>query len=239
MGINYNRKRILTDNLSLLLDLSNAKSTGTTLNNVVNTLSYFTLSGSYTIDNGYIRFDGGRAVSDNSTFLKWQNWNQMTFTVMFRHLSSSGGTGEGNRQYIIDSRHNGGISGLLGLWVDHPDTSTRALTLSYNTTGTSYEESVITDYNFNEWNIYQFTFNKLLTTDNIRHWFNNVNVLNRSVDASSSASHSGDNITIAEFSGASSYNFHGDIAYMAIRTDKILSEQELEEEYQMLNKRNF
>jgi hypothetical protein len=230
--------RIVTDGLVLCLDAANAKSypgTGTTWNNLVNPNSSFTLANSPTYSNGNFTFDGVNdyASSTTSNFLKWQNWNQLSFTVIFNHISATGQSS--SRQYIIDFRTSGGVNGALGLFVDNPST-TKELTLFYNTTSTSYEEPTITTYSFNEWIIYTCTFDKTSSSNNIRHYINGVNVFNRSVTANSTTTNGDGTIWIGRYSGGN-YLFNGKIAHFSAYVNKILTQSEIQQNFNSLRGR--
>ena len=224
---------IVTDGLVLCLDAGNPKSypgSGTTWNNLVNPNSSFSLVNSPTYLNNTFTFDGVNdyASSITSNFLKWQNWNKLSLTIAFKHISATGQTN--NRQYILDFRTNGGINGALGLLVDNPSTL-RQLTLFYNTTGTSYEEPTIATYNFNTWNIYCLTFDKTTSSNNnIRHYINGVNVFNRSVTANSTTTNGDGTIWIGRYSGGG-YLFNGEISYISANVGTILTPQEIQQNF--------
>lgn len=231
MATNYN-PRIVTDGLVLALDAGNPKSypgSGTTWSNLVNPSSSFSLSNSPAYLNNTFTFDGVNdyASSTTSNFLKWQNWDKLSLTVAFKHISASGQTN--NRQYILDFRTNGGVNGALGLLVDNPSTL-RELTLFYNTTGTSYEEPTITTYDFNAWNVYCFTFDKTTSSNNIRHYINGVNVYNRSITANSTTTNGDGTIWIGRY-GKGGYLFNGEISYISASTGIILTPQEVKQNY--------
>jgi len=242
-GLQYQVDNGLTyirDGLVLDLDAANSLSypgTGTTWNNLVNPNSSFTLTNSPTYNDGYFTFDGVNdyASSTTSNFLKWENWNQLSFTIIFNHISATGQTN--NRLYIIDFRTTGtvGTSGALGLFVDNPST-TRELKLFYNTTGNSYEEPTITTYNFNEWIIYTCTFDKTSSSNNIRHYINGVNVFNRSVTANSTTTNGDGTIWIGRYSGGN-YLFNGKIAYFSAHVNKILTPEEVQLNYNVFKGR--
>ena len=112
--------RIITDGLVLALDAGNTKSypgSGTTWSNLVNPSSSFSLSNSPTYNNKTFTFDGINDFSSSTTsnFLKWQNWDKLSLTVAFKHISATGKTN--SRQYILDFRTNGGIK--WSIWTNY------------------------------------------------------------------------------------------------------------------------
>ena len=153
----------------------------------------------------------------------------MSFTIIFKHTGTTGNAS--NRQYIVDFRNNGGISGALGLFVDDVS-GTPDLTLFYNTTGTSYEEPTIYQYSLGEWITYTFTFDRTTSTNNIRHYINGENVHNRSVTANSTTTDSGDNITIGDYSKTQAgYLFNGYISFISANTGVIFTPQQVLQNY--------
>lgn len=238
MATNYS-PLVVTNGISLCLDVVNPKSysgSGATWSNIVNSASTFTLSGTPTYSSdGYLTFDGvdDHAVSSTSNFLKFENWTKLSFTMVFYHISATGAIGD--RQYIMDFRTNGGSSGAFAFLASDLST-TRQLRLLYNTTGTSAEEPMISTYDLNTWNIYQLTFDRTSATDNVRHWLNGSNVYNRSIDASSTAANGDGNIWIGRYSGGS-YHFNGRIAYISANIGTILTDEEIEQNYNVLRAR--
>ena len=234
----YSRLSIVSDGLVLNLDAGNYSSypgSGTTWTNTSTSGSSFTLTNSPTYSNGSFTFDGVNdyAVSTTSNFLKWQNWTKLSFTIVFKHISATGQTN--NRQYLFDFRTNGGSNGLFALIVDNPST-TRELTLSYNTTGTSFEEPIVYTYGFNEWIVYTFTFDKTSSSNNIRHYINGENVFNRSVTANSTATNGDGSIWIARYS-VDNYHFNGSISHISANTGIIFTENQVQQNFNALRGR--
>jgi len=237
MGLAHS-PRIVTDGLVLALDANNSKSysgSGTTWTNIPTSGSSFTLTNSPTYSNGNLTFDGVNdyAVSTSSNFLKWENWTKLSFTMIFNHTSATGQTG--TRQYLFDFRTSGGVNGALGVIVDNPST-TRELTLFYNTTGTSYEEPTAYTYDFNKWIVYTFTFDKTSSSNNIRHYINGENVFNRSVTANSTTTNGDGSIWIARYSGGG-YYFNGLIPYISANTGVIFTENQVKQNFNALRGR--
>jgi len=236
MAINAGPK-IVEDGLTFCIDAANKRSysgSGSTVTDMGKNRTPFTLSStSFNADRPQsFLLDGtdDHIVSTDAAFLKWQNWNQLSFTVVFKHLSAQGNSG--GRVYIFDGRTSGGANGALALFVDNVSTQ-RELTLFYNTTSTNYEEPTITTYDFNEWYIYTFTFDKTSSTNNIRHYLNGVNVFNRSVTANSTTENSGSSVWIGRYSGGN-YRFHGHIPYMSAHINTILTPEQAKQNYEAL-----
>jgi len=228
---------IVRSGLVLNLDAGNPASypgSGTTWNNLVNPNSSFSLVNSPTYLNNTFTFDGvdDYASSTTSNFLKWQNWNKLSLTIAFKHISATGQTS--NRQYLLDFS-GAGVNGIIGLFVDNPSTL-RELTLFYNTTGTSYEEPTITTYNFNTWNIYCFTFDKTTSSNNIRHYINGVNVFNRSITANSTETNGDGTIWIGRYGGGG-FLFNGEISHISANVGTILSAAEVQQNFNGIRSR--
>lgn len=218
MAILYS-PRLVLDGAACVLDPLNSKSlSGSTLLNVVNSSSSFSLLNSPTVNSDGATFDGVNdyALSSSSNFLKWQNWSKLSFTLIFKYISSTGAAG-GNRSYIFDLRTSGGLNGAMGLFIDSASTNPE-LTLFYNKTGTSWEEPTAYNFSHGEWLVYSVSFDKTSVVDNIKHWVNGERVFSRSLDVSSSTSNTGTNIWLARYGGGG-YYFNGTINYLAFNTD--------------------
>ncbi len=218
MATNYSPK-VVKSGVSMVLDTLSSKCvSGSDLLNVVNSDSYFTLYNSPTVDSDGVLFDGINdfSRSDSSTFLKWQNWSKLSFTLVFKYVSSTGAH-NGNRAYILDLRSTGGINGAMGLFIDSASTAPE-LTLFYNKTGTSYEEPTVYNFNTGEWLVYSFSFDKTSTTENVKHWINGERVFTRSLDVSSTTVNAGTEIWLGRYAGGG-YYFNGIINYLAFNTD--------------------
>ena len=226
---------IVRDGLVLCLDAANPRSypkSGTTWSDLAGDFSGAMTNG-LSFDStsaGAILFDGSdEKVIGACAPVKYENWNKMSFTIIFKHTGTTGNAS--NRQYIVDFRNNGGISGALGLFVDDVS-GTPDLTLFYNTTGTSYEEPTIYQYSLGEWITYTFTFDRTTSTNNIRHYINGENVYNRSVTANSTTTDSGDNITIGDYSKTQAgYLFNGYISFISANTGVIFTPQQVLQNY--------
>ena len=237
MAINAGPK-IVEDGLTFCIDAANKRSysgSGSTVTDMGKNRTPFTLSStSFNADRPQsFLLDGtdDHIVSTDAAFLKWQNWNQLSFTVVFKHLSAQGNTFD--RVYIFDSRTSGGGNGIYGLFVDNASTQ-RELTLFYNKNGGSgYEEPTVTTYNFNEWYIYTFTIDKTTSTNSVRHYLNGVNVFNRSLDLTNSTENSGSSFWIGRYSGGN-YRFHGHIPYMSAHINTILTPEQAKQNYEAL-----
>ena len=231
-------KGVVQDGIVLNLDAGSSTSypgSGTTWTNISTSGSSFTLTNSPIYSNESFTFDGVNdyAVSTTSNFLKWQNWTKLSFTMIFNHTSATGQTS--NRQYIFDFRTGGGTSGAMGLFVDNPST-TRELTLFYNTTGSSFEEPTVHTYDFNEWIVYTFTFDKTSSANNIRHYINGENVFNRSVTANSTTTNGDGSIWFGRYSGGN-YYFNGLISYISANTGVIFTENQVKQNFNALRGR--
>tara|TARA_R110000823_G_scaffold58378_8_gene140666 strand:- start:1171 stop:1899 length:729 start_codon:yes stop_codon:yes gene_type:complete len=227
---------IIEDGLVFCLDAANKRSylgSGTAWDDLAGDFSGVMTNGlSFDSGNGgKILFDGSdEKVIGSCSPVKWHNWDKMSFTVIFNHTGITGQTG--NRQYIVDFRHNGGINGALALFVDDPS-GTPDLTLFYNTTGTGYEEPTVYNYTLGEWITYTFTFDKTTSTNNIRHYINGENVYNRSITANSTTTDSGDNITIGDYSSSyTGFLFNGYISFMAANTGIIFTPDQVRQNYE-------
>lgn len=157
---------------------------------------------------GSIVFDGVDDYVGWNTLdaIKWQNWSSITVETVFRLVSYSGSTN--GRQYLFDYRDSGGIEGAFGCFYDN-NISPNGFKLFYNTTGTSYEEPLITTFSLGTLIYHQVTFDKTTSTNNIRHYINGNNVFTRSVTVNSTTTNSG-RIWLGRFSGGG-YHWNGNI----------------------------
>ena len=92
----------------------------------------------------------------------------MSLTVVFKQIGLVG-VGAGKRAYVVDFRHNGGISGAFGLYIDN-ESGGKELSAFFSSGG-SYAEKIVTEYDdyFNTWVHYTITIDKSTSTNNIKH----------------------------------------------------------------------
>ena len=208
--------KIVTDSLILCLNAADKKSysgSGTTWYDRSGDGHNGTLEGSPTFDSangGSIVFDGvdDYVVWDTLAAVKWQNWSSITIETVFKLVSYSGASGgSAGRQYIFDYRDNGGVNGAMGLF--HDSGGATGLKLFYNTSGTSYEQPVITTFSLGDLIFHQVTFDKTHSTNNIRHYINGVNVFTKSISITSTTTNSG-KVWLGRYSGGN-YDFNGNI----------------------------
>jgi hypothetical protein len=205
---------ISTDGLVLALDAANSKSypgSGTTWTDLSGNGNNGTLTNGPTFNSangGSIVFDGVNDYVgwDSLDAVKWQNWTSITIETVFNLASYSGGTI--GRQYLFDYRDSGGVSGALGCFHDSTNTPT-GFKLFYNTTGTSYEEPLITTFSLNTLIYYQVTIDKTSSTNNIRHYINGSNVFTRSITINSNTTNTG-RVWLGRFAGGN-YQWNGNI----------------------------
>ena len=206
--------KIVTDNLILCLNAADKKSysgSGTTWYDRSGDGHNGTLEGSPTFDSangGSIVFDGvdDYVLWDTLAAVKWQNWSSITIETVFKLVSYSGGTS--GRQYIFDYRDWGGVNGAMGLFHDSSVAPT-GLKLFYNTSGTSYEQPLITTFSLGDLICHQVTFDKTHSTNNIRHYINGVNVFTKSISITSTTTNSG-RVWLGRYSKGN-YDFNGNI----------------------------
>jgi hypothetical protein len=234
----YHSPQISLNGLVLCLDAANSKSypgSGTTWTD----LSGFGNNGTlvngvgYSGDNlGSLVFDGvdDYVGWDTLNDVKWQNWNAITVETIFRLVSYSGATN--NRQYLFDYRDNGGTNGAFGCFYD--SAGTVGFKLFYNTTGTSFEEPVITTFSLNTLIYHQVVFDKTTSTNNIRHFINGNNVFNRSITINSSTTNSG-KVWLGRFSGGG-FQWNGNIFTHRVY-NRALTASEIQQNYNALRSR--
>jgi hypothetical protein len=231
MATNYN-PRTVTNGLVLALDAANPKSypgSGTTWTDLSGNGNNGTLLNGvgYNGSNlGSLVFDGVDDYVGWNTLdaVKWQNWSSITVETVFRLDSYSGSTG--GRQYLFDYRDNGGVNGAFGCFYDN--TGTVGFKLFYNTTGTSFEEPVITTFALGTLIYHQVTFDKTTSTNNIRHYINGNNVFTRSVTANSTTTNSG-RVWLGRFSGGG-FQWNGNI-FIHRAYNRALTPQEIQQNF--------
>ena len=214
---------IVRDGLVLHLDAANAKSGF--IQNLENINSTFEAYNSPVISSS-ILYDGinDYSMSENSEFLKWHNWDKLSVQLFYKHISATGANGI--RQYIFDFRTNGGIDGALGLFTDGLN-----LKLFYNVGNTTYEEPTVYTHNYGQWYHYCFTFDKTISTNNVRHYINGEIVLNRSIDITNNETASGSRIWIGRYGGGN-YLFNGEINNFMAWQNKILTQSEIKQNFE-------
>lgn len=229
MGIAYNTS-IVRDGLVLHLDAANVKSNFT--QNLETLSSTFETYNSPTVTSEGCLYDGidDYSMSESSTFLKWQNWNQISVQLVYKHISTLGSTG--SRQYILDFRTSGGLDGALGLFIDGGN----QLTLFYNVGDNTYEEPTIYVHNQNQWYHYCFTFDKTSSSNNIKHYINGENIYTRSVNITNAESNPGSRIWIGRY-GGSGYLFNGIVNNFAAWQNRILTQEEVQKNFEALRGR--
>lgn len=224
---------VVMDGLVLYLDAGNRISypgTGTVWSDISRGGNNGTLTNgpTFNVNNGgSIVFDGSNDYVGWNTLnaVKWQNWNAITIETVFTLNSYAGATS--GRQYLFDYRDNGGINGALGLFHDS-SISPVGLKLFYNTTGTSFEEPLVTTLSLNTIVYHQLVFDKTTSTNNIRHFINGSNVLTRSVTIDSTTTNSGA-VWLGRYSGGG-FQWHGNIFSHRVYT-RALTNQEILQNY--------
>ena len=221
---------IVRDRLALHLDAANIKSNF--IQNLETPSSSFEAYNSPTLTNEGFLYDGinDYSMSESSDFLKWQNWNQISVQIVYKHISTLGSTG--SRQYILDFRTSGGTDGALGLFID----AGTQLTLFYNVSNTTWEEPTVFYHNQNQWYHYCFTFDKTSALNNINHYINGENVYSRSVSVTNNELNVGSRIWISRYSGGN-YFFNGIVNNFAAWQNKILTQEEIKQNFEALRGR--
>lgn len=230
MVVNSDYPSIVTDGLVLNLDagfVSSYPRSGTTWYDLSGNGNNGTLTNGPTFDSGNggsIVFDGVDDYVGWNTLdaIKWQNWSSITVETVFRLVSYSGSTY--GRQYLFDYRDNGGVNGAFACFYDN--TGTVGFKLFYNTTGTSFEQPVITTFALGTLIYHQVTFDKTTSTNNIRHYINGNNVFTRSVTVNSTTTNSG-RIWLGRFGGGG-YQWNGNIFFYKIYNRALSAEEVLQ-----------
>lgn len=232
--------RIITDGLVFAVDAADRNSYTSGSN------TWYDWSGNGnngTLTNGptFDEANGGSIVFDGTDdeivvfapSLKWQNWDSITIECAFKFDTLVGGVN--GRQYVFDFRQSGGTNGAIGFFHDN-NVNPNGLKLFYSVGSPTYEEPLITTINAGEIIFYQVTFNKTASTNNIRHYVNGTNYLNRSINITTTTINSGNNIYLGGYSG-NSYAMNGNIYLFRAYPNKLLSEQEITQNYNALKSR--
>jgi len=238
MGTSYNAN-IVTDGLVLCLDAANPRSyplSGTSWNDLSGNGNNGTLTNGPTFSSanaGALVFDGidDYVVWNTLDAVKWQNWSSITVETVFKLVSYSGGTS--GRQYLFDYRNTGGVNGAFGCFYDS-GISPNGFKLFYNTTGTSYEEPLITTFVLGTLIYYQVTFDKTTSTNNIKHYINGNNVFTRSVTANSTTTNSG-KVWLGRYSGGG-FQWNGNI-FLHRAYNRALSANEIKQNFNAIRGR--